>query len=130
MSRTSVIFAISAALPTHIPNASCTITIEPGSTTRSCPACRITDAIDAATPSLTVVTMPLCLRIALPIAMPSNTSPPPELMWISSAPFTPRSDAAKFFADSPSEKNPPSPMSSYTSTRVTPASARIWHFSG
>ncbi|MCY1299624.1 hypothetical protein D9M70_491600 [compost metagenome] len=49
-------------------------------TWRSSPARKITEAAEAARPSTLVVTFLLCSRRRLRMAMPSNMSPPGELM--------------------------------------------------
>jgi hypothetical protein len=102
----------------------------PGIITRSAAACTITLAMDAAIPSTVTVTGPVWERNADAMAIPSHTFPPGLLTCTSRAPFTPASSPANAFAVIPSAKNPASPISSYTSTRVVVACAVIRAFSG
>jgi hypothetical protein len=66
------------------------------------PAMAMIEAAEAASPITFTVMFWGCSRSTLKIAMPSNMSPPPELMWSSTSrsPIA-RSCAATFFAVTP-----------------------------
>ena len=103
------------------PHASWIIIIEPGAITRFLPAWAITLAICAAMPSTVVVTSALVVadgRLAMAIAVEARRRRRVDVHV--QVALDARDLAENSWRSAASPNHPPSPMSSYTSTRVVP----------